>query len=51
MAVMKAAARAVAVSRLAEKVANIGLVPFLSHWAHHWATNLTMQGPCQIAIL
>ena len=37
IAVMKAAARAVAVSRLAEKVANIGLVPFAFRpppWGH-----------------
>jgi hypothetical protein len=50
MAVTKAAARAVAVSRLAEKVANIGLVPFCLT-GPHWATDLTMQGPCQIEIL
>jgi len=45
-AVTKAAAKAVAVSRLAEKVANI-VWSLLFVPAHRWATELTMQGPCQ----
>jgi hypothetical protein len=44
-AVMNAAAKAVAVSRLAEKVANIGLVPFFI--LAPWATEPSMQGACQ----
>jgi len=50
IAVMKAKARAVAVSRLAEKVANI-VWSLLSVPAHHWATDLSMQGPCQIEFI
>ena len=49
IAVMKAPARAVAVSRLAEKVANIVLVPFF--FGPPWAMPTTMQGPCQFKFI
>jgi hypothetical protein len=47
IAVRKAAAKAVAVSRLAAKVANIVVVPFL--WSSpSLGPQPSMQGPCQM---
>jgi hypothetical protein len=50
MAVMKAAAKAVALWRLAEKVAVIVWSLFVVA-AHHWATDLSMLGPCQFEFI